>query len=53
MSRTLLYLKKAVAKIQGVDQDIVSGVCSAMESCEELESVRNDVDSFSKITALE
>ena len=48
LSRTLLYLKKAVAKIQGVDQDIVSGVCSAMESCEELESVRNDVDSFSK-----
>ena len=48
LSRTLLYLKNAVVKIQGVDQDIVSGVCSVMESCKELESVRKDVDNFSK-----
>ena len=34
-----------VAKIQGVDLDTVSG---AMESCGELESLRCDVDSFSK-----
>ena len=32
------YCILRVAKIQGVDQDIVSGVCSAMESCGELES---------------
>ena len=48
LSRTLLYLKNAAVKIQGVDQDIVSGVCSVMESCKELESVRKDVDNFSK-----
>ena len=48
LSRTLLYLKNAVVKIQGVDQDIVSGVCSVMENCKELESVRKDVDNFSK-----
>ena len=48
LSRTLLYLKNAVVKIQGVDQDIVSGVCSVIESCKELESVRKEVDNFSK-----
>ena len=47
LSHSLLYLKEAIVHIQGVGQDIVSGVHSVMECCREVKDVRNDVDGFS------
>ena len=47
LSRSMLYLKEAIVHIQGVGQDIVSGVHSVTECCRELKGVRNDVDGFS------
>ena len=47
LSHSLLYLKEAIVRIQGVGQDIVSAVHSVMECCRELKGVRNDVDGFS------
>ena len=47
LSRSLLYLKEAIVHIQGIGQDIVSGVHRVMECCRKLKGVRNDVDGFS------
>ena len=47
LSRCLMYLRDAVVRVQGVGQDIVSGVRSVMECCKELEGVRENVDHFS------
>ena len=47
LSRCLMYLRDAVVGVQGVGQDIVSGVRSVMECCKELEGVRENVDHFS------
>ena len=35
LSRSLLYLKEAIVHIQGIGQDIMSGVHSVMECCRE------------------
>ena len=40
-------MKEAIVHIQGVGQDILSGVHSVMECCREVKDVRNDVDGFS------
>ena len=36
LSRSLLYLKQAVVNLQGKNKDIVSGVSTVMQCCEEL-----------------
>ena len=48
LSRSLLYLKEAVVKIQGKSKDIVSGVSIVMECCNELKRVREDIDNYSQ-----
>ena len=48
LSRSLLYLKDAVIKVQGKNADIVSGVSTVMQCCEELKTVRVDIDSYSQ-----
>ena len=50
LSRSLLYLKEAVVKIQGKSKDIVSGVSIVMECCNELQRVREDIDNYSQRT---
>ena len=45
ISRSLIYLKETIVKIQGMEMDIVGGVSSAMECCE---TIRKNVDSFSQ-----
>uniref|UniRef100_A0A1X7UA98 TTF-type domain-containing protein n=2 Tax=Amphimedon queenslandica TaxID=400682 RepID=A0A1X7UA98_AMPQE len=47
LSRCLMYLKEAMVKIQGKEMDIVGGVSCAMECCEELKTIRANIDSFS------
>ena len=37
-----------MVRIQGVGEDIVSGVSSIMKCCKELEGVRGDVDNISQ-----
>ena len=34
--RSLLYLKEAMVKLQSINKDIVSGVVTVMECCNEL-----------------
>ena len=48
LSRSLLYLKEAVVKIQGKSKDIVSGVLTVMECCSELKRVREDIENYSQ-----
>ena len=48
LSRSLLYLKEAVVKLQGESRDLVSGVFCVMESCSELKKLREDVDNYSE-----
>lgn len=47
ISRSLIYLKKTAVKLQGEEMDIVGGVSTAMECCEELKMIRQNIDSFS------
>ena len=48
ISHSLMYLKETIVKIQGVEMDIVGGVSTAMECCDELKTIRKNVDSFSQ-----
>ena len=48
ISRSLMYLKETIVKIQGVEMDIVGGISTAMECCDELKTIRKNVDSFSQ-----
>lgn len=49
ISRSLLYLKEAVVKLQGKKMDIVSGVQVVMECCSELKTLRNEgIDDYSQ-----
>ncbi len=45
LQRSLSYLK---VKIQGRDKDIVSGVSTIMQSCDDLKKLREDVDAYSQ-----
>ena len=36
LSRSLLYLKQAVVNLQGKNKDIVSGVSTVMQCCEDI-----------------
>ena len=45
---SLSYLKDAIVKIEGKDNDIVSGVSTIMESCVDLEKLRENVDAYSQ-----
>ncbi len=47
LSRSLSYLKGAVVKVQGKDQDLVSGMSIIDKCCTELKSEREDIDSYS------
>ena len=48
LSRSLLYLKQAVVNLQGENKDIVSGVSTVMQCCEDLKKVREDIEAYSK-----
>ena len=48
LSRSLLYLKQAVVNLQGKNKDIVSGVSTVMQCCEDLKKVREDIEVYSQ-----
>ena len=48
LSRSLLYLKQAVVNLQGKNKDIVSGVSTVMQCCEDLKKVREDIEAYSQ-----
>ena len=48
LSRSLLYLKQAVLNLQGKNKDIVSGVSTVMQCCEDLKKVREDIEAYSQ-----
>ena len=48
ISRSLMYLKETHVEIQGEEMDIVGGVSTAMECCDELKTIRKNVDFFSQ-----
>ena len=52
LSRSLLYLKQAVVNLQGKNKDIVSGVSTVMQCCEDLKKVREDIEAYSQRTYL-
>ena len=43
LSRSLLFLKQAVVNLQGKNKDIVSGVSTVMQCCEDLKKVRERI----------
>ena len=48
LSRSLLYLKQAVVNLQGKNKDIVSGISTVMQCCEDLKKVREDIEGYSQ-----
>ena len=48
LSRSLLYLKQAVVNVQVKNKDIVSGVSTVMQCCEDLKKVREDIEAYSQ-----
>ena len=46
--RSLLYVKEAVVKLQGKEQDIIPGVHTIQQCCEELRRERQDIDNYCK-----
>ncbi len=45
--RSMSSLKEAVVKVQGKDQDLVSGMSVIDKCCMELKSEREDIDNYS------
>ena len=48
LHRSLFYLKEAAVKLQGEDTDMVSGMSTVMQCCNELKALREDIDGYSK-----
>ena len=48
LHRSLFYLKEAAVKLQGEDTDMVSGMSTVMQCCNELKALREDINGYSK-----
>ena len=46
LQRSLMYLKEAVVKLQGEDQDLVSGVLLVEQASDALQALRTDMDAY-------
>ena len=48
LHRSLYYLKEAIVTLQGKSEDITSGIALIQQCCEQLQSLRSNVDEYSQ-----
>ena len=46
LQQSLMYLKEAVVKLHGEDQDLVSGVLLVEQTSDALQALRTDIDAY-------